>query len=120
MSIHREIEFARRVVSVMDLKFSVFGIKFGIDPLLDIIPGLGNGLALCVSVYLFWIAFRLKVPIHVYARMFWNIGVDFVFGAVPYIGIVMDLFFRANVKNLALLETYHDPSILVGDLLDPV
>lgn len=120
MSITSDIAFARRIVSVMDLKFSVFGIRFGIDPLLDIIPGLGNLLAVGVSCYLFWIAYRMNVPPHVYLRMLWNIGVDYVFGVVPYIGIVMDLFFRANVKNLALIEKYHDPSILEGELLDPL
>jgi hypothetical protein len=118
MSVASDIAFAKRIVSVMDLRFSVFGIKFGIDPLLDIIPELGNGLALGVSFYLFWIAYRLNVPTHVYFRMLWNIGVDYVFGVVPYIGIVMDLFFRANVKNLALIEKYHDPSILVGELVE--
>ncbi len=118
MSVTSEIGFARRMVSVMDVKFSVFGIRFGIDPLLDIIPGLGNALAVGVSCYLFWIAYRVKVPTHVYLRMLWNIIVDYIFGVVPYIGIVMDLFFRANVKNLALIDKYHDPSILVGELVD--
>ncbi len=117
MSLASDIAFAKRIVTVMDLKFRVFGIKFGIDPLLDIIPGFGNIISLGVSCYLFWIAYRLRVPFHVYIRMLWNICVDYLFGVVPYIGIVMDLFFRANVKNLSLLETYHDPSILVGELV---
>jgi hypothetical protein len=47
----------------------------------------------------------------------WNITVDSVFGFIPYIGIVLDLFFRSNVKNFALLEKYFDPDILVGEVL---
>ena len=118
MSLHSEIALARRIVSLMDLKFHVFGIRFGIDPLLDIIPGLGNIVATGVSGYLFWIAYRLKVPFSVYLRMTWNIAVDYVFGVIPFVGIIADIFFRANIKNFALLETYFDPSILEGELMD--
>lgn len=111
------IDFARRLTRVMDLRFNVFGIRFGIDPMLDVIPGLGNTLATATSVYLLWLGYQLKVPTAVYFRMVWNISVDYLFGAVPFVGIVFDIFFRANVKNFALLETYFDPDILVGEVV---
>lgn len=111
------IHFARRLTRVMDLRFNVFGIRFGIDPMLDIIPGLGNTLAALTSLYLLWLGYQLKVPTQVYFRMVWNISVDYLFGAVPFVGIVFDIFFRANVKNFALLETYFDPDILVGEVV---
>jgi hypothetical protein len=117
MSVASNLDVARRIVSVMDLRFRIFGISFGIDPLLDIIPGLGNIIATVVSGYLFWIAYQLKVPGHVYLRMLWNLSIDYVLGVVPFVGIVMDVFFRANVKNLTLIEKYHDPSILEGELI---
>lgn len=101
----------------MDLRFRVFGIRFGIDPLLDIIPGLGNIVAALTSCYLYWIAYQVKVPRWVYLRMAWNISVDYLFGIVPYIGIVLDVFFRANVKNLALIEKYFDSDILIGEVI---
>lgn len=101
----------------MDLRFHVLGVRFGIDPLLDVIPGLGNILSALTSCYLFWIAYQVKVPRGVYVRMAWNISVDYLFGVVPYIGIVLDVFFRANVKNLALIETYFDSDILVGEVV---
>ena len=101
----------------MDLQFHIFGLRFGIDPMLDIIPGLGNTLAAATSLYLLWLGYQLKVPAHVYFRMVWNISVDYVFGVIPFAGIVLDAFFRANVKNFALLETYFDPDILVGEVV---
>lgn len=102
----------------MDIKFKVLGIRFGIDPLLNIIPGIGNYLATGISCYLFYIAWRLKVPVVVYLHMVWNILVDFIFGVVPYIGIIFDLFYRSNVRNFVLLEKYFDPDVLEGELLD--
>lgn len=116
-SIHSHISFARRLITLMDMKFNVLGIKFGIDPLLDVIPGFGNILGVALSCYLFWIAVRLHVPQWVYVRMAWNIGLDYILGAIPYIGIVADLFYRSNVKNFVLLERYFDPDILEGELL---
>lgn len=102
----------------MDLRFNVFGVRFGIDPLLDIIPGFGNIAAAALSCYLFWIAYKLRVPSWVYWWMLWNISVDYLFGVVPYIGIVFDIFYRANVKNFALIEQYFDSDILVGEVIE--
>lgn len=101
----------------MDLRFNVFGVRFGIDPMLDVIPGLGNILATATSLYLFWIAYQVKVPRWVYLRMLWNISVDYLFGVVPYIGIVFDIFYRANVKNLTLLERFIDTDVIEGEIV---
>ncbi|MBI5019265.1 DUF4112 domain-containing protein [Candidatus Gottesmanbacteria bacterium] len=112
------IDFARRLTRVMDLRFNVFGVRFGIDPLLNIIPGMGNIVAAATSLYLMWIAFQLKVPTAIYMKMLWNIAVDYIFGVVPVIGIVFDVFYRANVKNFKLLETYFTPDIVIGEVVD--
>lgn len=111
------IALARRITYLMDTKFSVFGVKFGIDPLLDVIPGLGNILAAATSCYLFWIAKELRVPTSVYWKMAWNISVDYVLGAIPVAGVVADIFYRSNVKNFALLEPFFDPSIIEGEII---
>lgn len=114
-SLREHIEFARTLVHMLDTKYKVFGIKFGIDPLFDFIPGAGNFIASCASLYLFWIAYRVSVPHYVYVRMLANMGVDFLIGSVPFIGIVFDALYRANVKNFALIEKYVDPSLIVLD-----
>ncbi len=111
------LQFAKRITTIMDLRFNVFGVRFGIDPMLDVIPGLGNILATATSLYLFWIAYQVKVPRWVYLRMLWNISVDYLFGVVPYIGIVFDIFYRANVKNLTLLERFIDTDVIEGEIV---
>ena len=112
------IAFTRRLIVLLDTKFSLFGIKFVIDPLLDIIPGFGSFLGSAFSCYLFWLSYRLKVPAHVYFHMAWNMGVDYLLGLIPFVGIVADVLYRSNVKNFALLETFVDSEILEGELID--
>lgn len=114
------IRFARRLTQIMDLRFHVLGVRFGIDPMLDIIPGFGNVLAAATSLYLLWIGYHLNVPAYVFRRMIWNILADYILGVVPVVGIVFDIFYRANVKNFALLEQYVDPTILEGEVLEEI
>ena len=101
----------------MDTKFNFFGIRFGIDPFFDLFPGFGDIVGAAISCYLFWIAYQYKVPRHIYLRMAWHIGLDFLLGAVPFLGFVFDLFYRANTKNLTLLLPFVDPDVLEGVVL---
>lgn len=113
-SLHAHIRFAKKLVNLLDTKFHIFGLRFGIDPLLDAIPGIGDVMGAVTSCYLYWIAYKLNVPRMVYAKMAWNILFDFILGLIPVIGIVFDSFYKSNVKNLALIEKYFDPDILEG------
>ncbi len=119
-SINAHIEFARRLTLVMDTRFNVLGVRVGIDPLLDIIPGVGNILAAATSFYLLWIGVQIQVPGHILRRMIWNILADYALGVVPVVGIVFDIFYRANVKNFALLEKYFDPTIIEGEVVSEI
>ena len=112
------IDFARNLVRLMDTKFKVFGIRFGIDPLLDLWPWFGSVAGALISCYLLWIAYRLRVPRRIYWRMGWHIFLDLLLGAIPYIGSVFDLFYRANKKNLALLTPFFNPDVLEGVVVE--
>jgi hypothetical protein len=113
------ILFAHRLMTIMDTKFSLFGIRFGIDPFLDMIPGLGSFIGAFVSCYFFWIAFRLKVPFDIYIRMGWYIFLDFIVGEIPVIGFFFDLFYKANMKIYTALYPFVDPEILQGKIVKP-
>jgi len=112
------IEFAARLVTLMDTKFNLFGIRFGIDPLLDILPGFGSTIGAGMSCYLFWIAYQLKVPSRIYWTIGWHIFLDYLLGLLPFIGVVVDLFYRANTKNFALLTPFIDPDVLEGVVME--
>lgn len=103
----------------MDTKFNFVGLRFGIDPFLDLFPGIGDLIGAGISCYLFWIAYQYKVPGRIYLRMAWHIFLDYLLGLLPFLGFVFDLMYRANTKNLTLLIPFVDPDVLEGVVLSP-
>lgn len=84
------------------------GIRFGADAVLNLLPGVGLVAAKAVSAYLIWEARRLGVPPGTLLRMVGNVGLDALVSAVPVVGWVGDVFYRANLKNMALLREHLD------------
>ncbi|WP_230534124.1 DUF4112 domain-containing protein [Microvirga roseola] len=83
-------------------------IRFGADALLNFIPGFGLLTSKGLSAYLIWEARRLGAPAELILRMATHVGVDFAISAVPLIGWVGDVFYRSNMRNMALLRDYLD------------
>ncbi|WP_082012642.1 DUF4112 domain-containing protein [Belnapia sp. F-4-1] len=82
------------------------GIRFGTDALLSLLPAVGPVASTAVSAYLIWEARRLGLPAGLLLRMVANVGLDAVISAVPVAGSVADVFFRANLRNMALLRRH--------------
>ncbi|MBL6077093.1 DUF4112 domain-containing protein [Belnapia sp. T18] len=82
------------------------GIRFGADALLSLLPAVGPVASTAVSAYLIWEARRLGLPAGLLLRMVANVGLDAVISAVPVAGSVGDVFFRANLRNMALLRRH--------------
>lgn len=81
-------------------------IRIGIEPLLALIPGIGDLLGKTVSVYLVYQAWRLGVPASGIIRMIANLAVDTALGLVPIAGNIGDVFWRANRMNLTILDAH--------------
>jgi hypothetical protein len=79
-------------------------ISFGADALLNIIPGLGTIAAQLLSTWIIIEARRLGAPTPLLLRMLANVGIDSLVSAVPVLGWIGDVFFRANWRNVALLR----------------
>jgi len=82
----------------------VLGSRFGLDPLLGLIPGLGDTITSLVSVYILVAAVRYRVPKVTLFRMGVNIGIDYVVGSLPVVGDVADAWWKSNRMNLNLLR----------------
>jgi hypothetical protein len=80
--------------------------RFGLDPVLGLLPGGGDIAGGALSAYILIAAARLGAPSSVILRMGWNIVVDTVLGAVPLVGDLFDASWKANRRNVALLESY--------------
>jgi hypothetical protein len=71
---------------------------------MSFLPGLGPVVSTAVSAYIIWEARRLGVSSGTLLRMIGNIGLDTLISSVPLVGSVGDVFFRANLRNMALLR----------------
>jgi hypothetical protein len=106
---HRErlnqVQFLARI---MDDQFFVPGtnIRFGLDSILGLFPGLGDVITSAVSLLIVHHAWQTGASPILLGRMLGNIGVDFLLGAVPVVGDVCDLAWKANRKNARLLEQH--------------
>ena len=80
--------------------------RVGLDPLIGLIPVIGDGISAVVGAYLVAEASRFRMPLVVLARMVVNLLVDTVIGFIPFLGDAFDLFSKANARNLALFRRY--------------
>jgi hypothetical protein len=94
------------------------GIRIGLEPMLGIIPGFGDVLGKALSLYLVHQAWRHGVPAAGILRMLGNVAIDLAIGAVPVLGDLGDVFWRANRRNLAILDAHLAKAGFGGPTLD--
>jgi hypothetical protein len=96
------------LATAFDTAFIVPGtnLRFGVESLLRLIPGIGDAAASVLSCYLLYEAHRLGVPRLLFARMLINVLLEGTVGAVPLAGDAFDVLFRANRRNIALLRAH--------------
>ncbi|MEL6928172.1 MAG: DUF4112 domain-containing protein [Cyanobacteria bacterium J06600_6] len=100
----------RRVSKLLDNAITIPGTKisFGLDPILGLLPGGGDTLTGGIAAYIVVEAARMGIPREILWKMVGNIVVDSVAGTVPVVGDLFDLGWKANVKNIELLEKHLD------------
>jgi hypothetical protein len=98
----------RLLSRLLDEQFRIPGTtqRLGLDGLLGLIPGVGDAAGTLLSTYILYEAIRLGAPKAVLLRMVANIGIDTVVGAIPVVGDIFDVAWKANKKNAALLHAY--------------
>jgi hypothetical protein len=96
------------LASLFDTAFVVPGtnVRFGIDALIGLVPGIGDAITTVMSLYIVREARALGAPRHLVARMLANVALDSVVGAVPLVGDMFDVMWRANRRNMALLQAH--------------
>jgi hypothetical protein len=97
-----------RLATMFDNAFNLPGanVRFGVESLLRLVPGVGDAVASLLSFYLLYEARRLGVPRLLFARMIGNVLLEGMVGTVPVVGDAFDVLFRANRRNVALLREY--------------
>jgi hypothetical protein len=97
------------LAKLMDAQFTLPGtnIKFGLDALLGLVPGAGDISTFAVSGYMVMIMAKNGASGFVLVRMILNILIDAIIGAVPIIGDLFDVAFKANMRNMKLMQQYY-------------
>jgi hypothetical protein len=114
-SVRRRIE---AMEGLLERMFTVPGTnrQFGLDVIFDVIPVGGSLIAAAMGSWLAWEARNLGMPKWHLARMGGNIGVDFLLGAIPFVGAIPDFFFKSNTRNLRIVKRWldkHHPETMI-------
>jgi hypothetical protein len=107
------LDALRRWAVLLDSAFRIpgTGIRFGLDAIIGLIPGVGDLSTPAFAALLIVQAARMRLPLVVQARMVLNAALDMLIGLVPILGDLVDIGWKANLRNLALLERHARPGV---------
>lgn len=97
---------SKRIATLLDAEFGVGKFRIGLDPLIGVLPVAGDTLALTLSSYIVLTAFKFNAPVGVKFRMVFNLMLDYLVGSIPILGDIFDVAYKANVRNIKLLENH--------------
>lgn len=106
---NKNLAHINRLAKLMDNQFSIpgTGIRFGLDSILGLIPGAGDLSTFAVSGYMLWIMAQNGASGFLLARMAFNILIDAIVGVVPILGDIFDIAFKANIRNMKLMQEHY-------------
>jgi hypothetical protein len=104
----RSLERLRALARLLDSAVQVPGtsIRFGLDPLIGLVPGIGDAIGAICSMVIIYHSARLGASRATLIRMMANVGIDTLIGEIPFLGDLFDVGWKSNTRNLALLEQH--------------
>ncbi|WP_417516241.1 DUF4112 domain-containing protein [Minwuia sp.] len=102
----RRLSRLEDVAEWMDTKFRIPGtqIRFGLDSIAGLVPGLGDGVTALPGLYIVKEAHAMGVRKRVLTQMLWNIFIDWLIGLIPLAGDIFDVGYKSNTKNVKLIR----------------
>ena len=100
----RDLESVDRLARLMDTEFEFAGVRFGLDAIIGLIPVLGDSIAALIGLYPIYVAQQHRLGLLLRSRMLLNLIIDWLIGVVPIIGDILDVGFKANIRNAKLLR----------------
>lgn len=106
----RELKHLDSVARLMDSQFRLPGtnFRFGLDAIIGLIPGAGDLSMFAISGYMIMVMSRNGASGFILARMILNVVVDALVGMIPFVGDIFDFAFKANIKNMKLMNQYYE------------
>jgi hypothetical protein len=107
LSVRQRVEAMEKL---LERSFTIPGTnqQFGMDIILEIIPVVGTIAGTAMGSYMMWEARNLGMSKLQMSRLAGNVGVDFLLGMIPFVGIIPDFFFRSNSRNLRIIKRHLD------------
>lgn len=98
----------RKIAKLLDTAIGIPGTKFriGLDPILGLIPGGGDLVGAAISAYMIYLATSFGLEKSKVNQMIKNIALETTVGFVPIVGDLFDVYFKANIRNLDILEQH--------------
>jgi hypothetical protein len=100
----RDLRRARTLAKLLDTQFKVAGVRLGLEGLLGLLPVAGDTVGAVLGLYPLYVAQRHRLGKRVQAKMALNLAVEWVGGLAPVVGDLFDVAFKANVRNVKILE----------------
>lgn len=104
---HIRLRRLERLTWLLDRAIPVGRFRVGLDPVIGLIPGVGDSIGAVLSLYVLYEGARLGAPAHVLFRMTGNILLETILGAIPFLGDAFDFLWQANARNIRLIHRYH-------------
>lgn len=101
-----EMRHLQMFARVLDSRFSLMGMRFGLDSVLGLVPVAGDVATGLAGTYALYTAARLKLHPIALAHIGWNLLFDTTLGAIPVVGDAFDFFFKSNTKNVRVIEKH--------------
>ena len=104
----KKLEIARYLAELLDRRFTIPGtsIRIGLDPVLGLIPGVGDAIVSLAGSVILFLAAQAQLPKIVLVHMSLNIALNGMIGSIPVFGDLFSVWFQSNVKNVELLERH--------------
>ncbi len=104
----KNLQKIRKIAKLLDTAIGIPGtkIRFGLDPILGLIPGGGDLISAGISAYMIYLATRFGLERAEVFKMIKNVAIETVVGSVPLAGDLFDAYFKANMRNLEILEKH--------------
>ena len=105
-----ELLWVERVSGLLDSKFRIPGtkIRFGLDPIFGLLPVAGDLSTMLVSLILIYTMYRHGASSKLAAKMILNVIFDAILGSIPIAGIFLDVYYKANNRNIKLLKQFYE------------
>ena len=105
-----DLKWIRRISQLLDSKFRIpsTSIRFGLDPIFSIIPGLGDLGTYVVSLMIVYTVRKNGASGELVMKMLINASLDALIGSIPILGTIFDVWYKSNEKNLRLVQEYYE------------